>query len=101
METLGRTSHFRLGESVGWLGRAALTTAASLELSTSTGVVALLEADSSRDERSDWEGREGREDSGEDSFRGLPFCIGIDSVVDGGCGGDGGAVVLSLIQHMA
>jgi hypothetical protein len=52
METLGRTSHFRLGKSVGWLERATPTAEASFELSPSIGVVALLDPDGAADERS-------------------------------------------------
>lgn len=60
METFGRTSHFRRGEPVGWLGRIVAGAGASLELSTSTGVVALLDGGS--DKRSDCSEREDSEE---------------------------------------
>jgi hypothetical protein len=97
METLGRTSHLRLGESVGWLGREILGAGASLELSTSTGVVALLVTDGAMDERSDWSDKD---DNEEDSFVRVPSCVGIDSVVcggGGGAGGDGGRMRVGVL----
>jgi hypothetical protein len=101
---LGRTSHFRLGESVGWLTRETSGATASLELSTSTGVVALLDTDGGMDERSNWSDKEDNEDDEfeddefeDDSFGGVPFCIGFDSVVIEGSGGDCGAGVLWLV----
>ncbi len=71
METLGRTSHFRLGESVVWLTGATSGAAASLELSTSTGVVALLDTEGGMDERSNWSDRDDNEDNDEGSFEGV------------------------------
>lgn len=100
IETLGRTSHFRLGKSVGWLTRVTSGATASLELSTSTGVVALLDTDGGRDERSNWSDKEDNEDDEfEDaSFVGVPFCIGSNGVVIVGGGGDWGAGALWLVS---
>ena len=87
---MGRTSHFRLGESVVWLTGATSGAAASLELSTSTGVVALLDTEGGMDERSNWSDKDDNEDNDEGSFEGVSYCIGFDSVAggDGGGGGD-------------
>jgi hypothetical protein len=55
MDTLGRTSYFRRGALLGcgWPTAGRMGATASLELSTSTGVVALLVGDGGRDDRSD------------------------------------------------
>jgi hypothetical protein len=50
-------------------------------MSTSTGVVALLDTDGARDERSDGSDKEDNEDKEEDSFARGSFDIGLGSVV--------------------
>jgi hypothetical protein len=67
METLGRISHFRLGDSGGWVGRVmSEAEETSLELSMSTGVVALLDPDAGADERSEASDKDERELSEEE-----------------------------------
>lgn len=93
METLGLTSHFRLGDSINGLKETMSSAGASLELSTSIGVVALLDPDCARDPRSEWSvnGNEERDDKEEDSFMDAPFCTALDVVVDKGAAWDTGA----------
>ncbi len=104
METLGRTSHFRRGESHGRLTwESSGRRAASLELSTSTGVVALLDVDGARDDSSNWSDKDDNEESDDDSLFGVPVCIGFECVVDVGtgigcvCDGTGD---LGVVQYM-
>ena len=69
---------------------------ASLELSTSTGVVALLDTDGGRDERSECSDRfDSEEETDGIFFTASAFCREIESVSGGGGRGDGGFGVLS------
>lgn len=60
----------------------------------------MLDTDGGRDERSNWSDKEDNEDEEpeDDSFVGVPFCLGFDGVVTVGGGGDWGAGVLWLFQ---
>jgi len=99
-DTLGRTSYLRRGTLLdcGWLKTLGACAAASLELSTSTGVVALLDREAGRDDRSDCSDVTESEEAEDDNGRARTKAIGCSGMggsgggsrIAAGCDGDGG-----------